>query len=48
MVRQQLAKAELGWAAEHDIERMVGYSWRWQSLSPKGYLVYIVETFYDY
>lgn len=32
-----LAKAELGWQAEYDIERMCADSWRWQSQNPNGY-----------
>lgn len=32
-----LAGAELGWRAEHDIERMVADTWRWQSGNPLGY-----------
>lgn len=31
------AKAELGWEAEYDIERMCADSWRWQSNNPDGY-----------
>lgn len=31
------AKAELGWEAEYDIERMCTDSWRWQSNNPNGY-----------
>ncbi len=31
------AKAELGWEAEYDIERMCADSWRWQSNNPNGY-----------
>lgn len=32
------AKAELGWEAEYDIERMCADSWRWQSNNPNGYV----------
>ena len=31
------AKAELGWEAEFDIERMCVDAWRWQSQNPNGY-----------
>ena len=31
------AKAELGWEAEYDIERMCADAWRWQSQNPNGY-----------
>lgn len=31
------AKAELGWVAQYDIERMVKDTWRWQSNNPNGY-----------
>ena len=31
------AKAELGWEAEYDIDRMCADSWRWQSMNPDGY-----------
>lgn len=31
------AKAELGWEAEYDIERMCADAWRWQSNNPNGY-----------
>ena len=31
------AKAELGWEAEFDINRMCQDSWRWQSQNPNGY-----------
>lgn len=31
------AKAELGWEAQYDIERMCADSWRWQSQNPNGY-----------
>ena len=31
------AKAELGWEAQFDIERMCADSWRWQSTNPEGY-----------
>lgn len=32
-----LAKEELGWEVELDIERMCADTWRWQSNNPKGY-----------
>ncbi len=32
-----LAKAELGWEAEHGIDEMCEDSWRWQSKNPNGY-----------
>ena len=32
-----LAKNELGWQAQYDIEQMVKDSWRWQSQNPDGY-----------
>ena len=31
------ARAELGWVAEYDLERMCADSWRWQSTNPNGY-----------
>jgi len=31
------AKAELGWVAEHGIERMMEDTWRWQKHNPEGY-----------
>ncbi|NVZ08562.1 UDP-glucose 4-epimerase GalE [Allochromatium humboldtianum] len=32
-----LARDELGWSAEYDLERMVADAWRWQSQNPDGY-----------
>jgi UDP-glucose 4-epimerase len=32
-----LAREELGWSAEYDLERMVVDAWRWQSQNPDGY-----------
>ncbi|MCR9279076.1 MAG: UDP-glucose 4-epimerase GalE [Pseudomonadaceae bacterium] len=32
-----LAREELGWEAEYDIERMCADVWRWQSRHPEGY-----------
>ena len=32
-----LAKEELGWEAEYDIDEMCADSWRWQSMNPNGY-----------
>jgi len=32
-----LAKQELGWQVELDIDRMCADTWRWQSSNPKGY-----------
>lgn len=32
-----LAKRELGWTAELDLDRMCTDSWRWQSRNPNGY-----------
>ncbi len=32
-----LAQALLGWAAQHDLDRMCADSWRWQSLNPNGF-----------
>lgn len=32
-----LAKEELGWEAQYDIEEMCADSWRWQSMNPNGY-----------
>ncbi len=32
-----LAKALLGWEAEHDIDRMCADTWRWQSMNPLGF-----------
>lgn len=31
------AKAELGWEAKYDLDRMCADSWRWQSNNPNGY-----------
>ena len=31
------AKTELGWQAEHDLDRMCADVWRWQSNHPQGY-----------
>jgi len=31
------AKAELGWVAEHGIDRMMEDTWRWQRDNPEGY-----------
>lgn len=31
------ARAELGWQAEYDLQRMVEDAWRWQSQNPDGY-----------
>lgn len=31
------AKAELGWEAKYDLDRMCEDSWRWQSNNPNGY-----------
>ena len=33
-----LAKELLGWAAQHDIDRMCEDTWRWQSLNPLGFV----------
>jgi len=32
-----LAREELGWQAQYDINRMVVDAWRWQSQNPQGY-----------
>ena len=32
-----LAKKELGWEAQYDIDEMCADSWRWQSMNPNGY-----------
>jgi UDP-glucose 4-epimerase len=32
-----LALRELGWQAQHDLDRMCADSWRWQSLNPNGF-----------
>ncbi len=32
-----LAKEELGWSAEYDLDRMCTDTWRWQSQNPDGY-----------
>ena len=32
-----LAKALLGWEAQHDIDRMCADTWRWQSQNPLGF-----------
>ena len=32
-----LAKEELGWSAEYDLDRMCADTWRWQSRNPDGY-----------
>lgn len=34
-----LAKALLGWEAQHGIERMCADTWRWQSMNPLGFQV---------
>jgi UDP-glucose 4-epimerase len=31
------ATAELGWRAEHGIDRICADHWRWQSANPAGY-----------
>lgn len=31
------ARRELGWQAQHDLDRMCADSWRWQSMNPDGY-----------
>jgi len=33
----RLASHELGWNAEHGVERMCADAWRWQRLHPQGY-----------
>ena len=33
----ELARTELGWAAEYGVEAMCEDSWRWQSNNPEGY-----------
>ena len=33
----ELAKQELGWQAEYNIEDMCASSWKWQSMNPDGY-----------
>ena len=35
----RLAKQLLGWAAQHDIDRMCVDTWRWQSMNPLGFVV---------
>ena len=32
-----LARELIGWSAVHDINRMCGDTWRWQSQNPLGY-----------
>lgn len=32
-----LAKEELGWEAQYDIDEMCADSWKWQSMNPNGY-----------
>lgn len=32
-----LAKKELGWEAQYDIDEMCADSWKWQSMNPDGY-----------
>ncbi|MGN0393926.1 MAG: UDP-glucose 4-epimerase GalE [Coprococcus sp.] len=32
-----LAKKELGWEAQYDIDEMCADSWRWQTMNPNGY-----------
>jgi UDP-glucose 4-epimerase len=34
-----LAKALLGWEAQHGIDRMCTDTWRWQSMNPLGFQV---------
>jgi UDP-glucose 4-epimerase len=31
------ASLELGWRAEHDLDRMCEDTWRWQKNNPNGY-----------
>lgn len=33
-----LAKTEMGWEAEYDLDRMCEDSWRWQQMNPTGYV----------
>lgn len=33
-----LAKEELGWSAQYDLDDMCASSWKWQSQNPNGYL----------
>ncbi|WP_126972052.1 UDP-glucose 4-epimerase GalE [Xanthomonas sp. BRIP62411] len=39
-----LAHRLLGWKAEHDLERMCGDAWRWQSMHPDGYATSRLRT----
>lgn len=32
-----LAKEELGWQAQYDLDQMCASSWKWQSMNPDGY-----------
>ncbi|MDE5758854.1 MAG: GDP-mannose 4,6-dehydratase, partial [Allobaculum sp.] len=32
-----LAKKELGWSAQYDLDDMCASSWKWQSQNPEGY-----------
>ena len=32
-----LAKEELGWEAQYDLDAMCASSWKWQSMNPNGY-----------
>jgi UDP-glucose 4-epimerase len=34
----ELAHRLLGWKAEYDLDRMCEDAWRWQSMSPDGYV----------
>ena len=33
-----LAKDELGWQAQYDLDEMCASSWKWQTMNPDGYL----------
>ena len=32
-----LANTQLGWSAQYGLDRMLEYTWRWQSQNPNGY-----------
>lgn len=32
-----LAREELGWQAEYDLDAMCAFSWKWQTMNPNGY-----------
>ncbi len=37
MKKSSLAKEEMGWQAQYDIDDMCESSWKWQTMNPDGY-----------